>query len=746
MKEYPDYTFVQSSALHTAWMEKYYPDIFENMKMRIAEGRYEPNGGVWIEFDANIPCGEALIRNMMCGQRYTREKFGYTADTLWLPDCFRFSPSLPQLIKGCGIDNFATVKLSWNDCNRFPYQTFRWYGLDRSEVLAHFFSIGTTPDVSGVCSHAYGIVDKTCVDTALMAYGFGDGGGGPSRGMLEAHKRVVNVPGLPKVCSTTVGGFMRSIRERYSELPEYSGELYLELHRGTYTSIHDNKRNNRIAETRLHEFEFVNVWSGMTKNAGTEEYYKTLLLNQFHDILPGSSIKVVNDTAGLEMRELIDKLDGEIDGYINSVSEADDRLTLINTISFAYSEEDLILLPEGDVRIKGAACQNYTDIMDREMTAVCGVSLSALSSLTFERGEAEEEAPSAFEYDGERLITPKYTVVFDENGYIRSLKTYSGRELCAENGLPLGAFMLGEDIPMQHENWDIEYLQSRKLKPVTRLLSREVVSDGAVRFAIRSSYALGEASTITTDLIFYAVSDRIDYHTIVDWHEKRRLLKVRFDLDIKANTMKNETQFGYVERPMTRNNMLEVAKYEVCAHRYTDISETRFGVTLLNDCKYGVSGYGNSLTLTLLKGGIRPDERGDEGVHEMRYALMPHNGSFSAENTVKQAYLFGTAPKLSHGTAPEAVACEISETNIICDTLKYAEDIPNAAVLRLYECEGSHTRCKIRISEKCGEISTSNMLEEMTETFEKNDGEVELLFRPFEVKTLIVNDYSMIIK
>lgn len=745
MDEYPCYNFIQSSALHTSWMEEYYPNIFDKMKMRIKDGRYEPNGGVWVEFDANIPCGEALIRNMMYGQRYTLKKFGYMSDTLWLPDCFGFSPALPQLMLGCGIHNFATVKLSWNDCNTFPYQTFRWDGFDGSEVLAHFFAIGTTPDVAGVSKHIDAVKDKTNVDTALMAYGFGDGGGGPSRGMLESMKRVQNIRGLAKVYPTTVSSFMDEIREHYDELPKYSGELYLELHRGTYTSIHDNKRNNRIAESELHDFEFVNVWSGKPKNTKTEEYYKILLLNQFHDILPGSSIKCVNDTANIEMRGLIEKLECEINDYVGEKSESSRNITLLNTAPFPYSKDDIILLPSHNVKTAGALSQEYIDIAGREMTAVGNINIPALSSVCLEYKNGDE-CQSVFGFDGNTLITPLYSVNFDENGYISSLKTNSGRELCAENGMPLGTFMLGEDIPMQHENWDIEYLQSRKMKPVTKLLSREVVSDGALRFALRSKYALGNNSTVTTDVIFYSSSERIDYHTVVDWHEKRKLLKVKFDLNIKSNTMKNETQFGYIERPMTRNNLLEAAKYEVCNHRYTDISETRFGISLLNDCKYGISGCGNTLALTLLKGGLRPDERGDEGVHEMRYALLPHKGGFSADNTVKQAYLFNSYPKVFNKTLADLTACEISESNIICDTLKYAEDVQKAVVLRLYECEGSHTDCKIKISDKCGSIYITDMLENIKDELHVSDGCVNLSFKPFEVKTLLIKDYSMLMK
>ena len=512
MERYPDYDFVQSSALHTYWMEKYYPQIFEGIKKRVAEGRYEPNGGVWVECDCNVTGGEAMARQFIYGQRYTRSRFGYTADSFWLPDTFGYNAAIPQIMRESDVKYFLTTKISWNDMNRMSADTFRWRGLDGSEVLTHFNTMQAIPDPQTVVKAVDQIIDKTTADSRLVAYGFGDGGGGPTYGMLEYMKRTVDLPGLPKQRPETVSAFMNRLDEERERYPIFNGELYLEFHRGTLTSIHDVKRNNRKAEIALHNLEFLAAANENNTNADVELLYKELLRNQFHDILPGSSIAEVNDTARAEVSALIKDIDARIADYLGEAS-ADD-VTLVNASPFNWTESD-VFEAEGDLAISGAASQRYVDVMGRARTAISGLRVHAYAAAHALAG-AETSAASPFKYDGKRLVTPLYEAEFDDCGYMVSLiERATGRQYAAS--LPLGTLLFGENVPDQYENWEISPSEEMKMQPVRALLSREVVSDGAVEWRVRSVYALSKRSTATVDTVFHAADPAVTGTTSARW-------------------------------------------------------------------------------------------------------------------------------------------------------------------------------------------------------------------------------------
>ena len=734
MDLYPEYTFIQSSVLHLDWMREYYPDIYESIKTKVAEGRYEPNGGVWVECDCNITGGESMIRQFLYGQRYTMEHLNYKSDSFWLPDTFGYSAAIPQIMQGCGVKYFYTTKMDWGDLNKFPAHSFRWRGLDGTEVLSHLNRTHFIPDVNFLTNMTKELVDKRSSDMRLAAYGYGDGGGGPTYGMLEFLKRTRGLDGVPVIQPTTISEFMQEMEKSKEALPVYDGELYLELHRGTLTQMHEVKKNNRDAEIAMHNLELFNVLSGKPMNENRDELYKLILKNQFHDIIPGTCIQRVYDLAIPEMQRTIASIRQETGTYLDAMTKSDDHvLSLYNPLSFDRS--DVITL-EGAHSFEGVDTQIYTDWNGAEKTAMA-VHIPAMEAVTLKKA-ATAVAKSAFTMEGNMLTTPYYRAEFDENGYIASLfDLQADREIHREGGAPLGAFWIGEDMPMSWDNWDIDDDIFSKLNVVTGPVSREIISDGAVEYRIRSHYALGKRSSITVDTVFYAASRRIDFEVKMDWQERHALLKAGFDVNIRSAFVKNEIQFGHLDRPTTRNSSLEAAKFEVCNHKWSDLSETRYGVAILNNGKYGISVEGSDMRLTLHKGGQKPDPFTDNGVHTTTYSLLPHMGAFDAETVIRPAYELNYQPLAVAGKLDAPKLFALSHPGIICETVKNAEDVGNAYVLRLYEAERNTANCILTLND-AKHVWVTNMLEEKQQELSVVDGKVKLTFRPFEIKTILV--------
>ena len=736
MEQYPEYKFIQSSALHSEWMKDYYPTIFAEMQKRVAEGRYEPNGGVYVECDCNVTSGELMARQFLKGQQFTRENFNYTADSFWLPDTFGYNANIPQIMRGSEVKYFYTTKISWNELNRFPFESFVWKGIDGSEVLTHFNRTHCWPDVRDCSGSIADLSKKDAGDLRLVAFGFGDGGGGPTPGMIEAGRRASKMEGMPEAEYMTISDFMKELEEQKADLPVYEDELYLELHRGTLTQMHEIKRKNRKAEYALRDMEYFNVLSGEKRNENSDRWLKTLLKNQFHDILPGTSIKPVYDVFHKEMDALLRDYAAATADYAASLTDSGDCVTLFNTLSFARS--DVVTLDHEGFAADYPS-QRYTDVCGREKLAVGGVKLEGFGTQVLAFSKQAKETASPFRYDGTTLETPYATLVFDEDGYIASLIDKStGRELRKAGGEPLGVLLFGEDVPCSYDNWDIERDVVMNLQPVHGFRGRTLESDGAVEIRLRSVFEIENGTTVTQDLICYADSPRIDFHTLVDWHSAHRLLKVGFDLDISAMRARSEIQFGSIERPTTANNSLEYAKFEVCNRNYTDISEPRFGAAVLNDCKYGITVADCNLRLSLHKGGTHPDYTGDSGLHEMTYALLPHSSNFSAEAVVHPAYMLNVPVVAVSGSADLAPFARIDAPNVIAEAVKPAEDDSNAFVLRLYECEGSKAKTDISFSVPTASAVLTNLLEDEKESVELCDGKLSLSFRPFEIKTVKV--------
>lgn len=749
MEQYPEYTFLQSSSYHSEMIRRNYPALFVQMQKRVREGRYEPNGGVWVECDCNITSGESMIRQFLWGQRFTRKYFGYTSDCFWLPDTFGYSAAIPQIMKGCGVDYFLTTKIQWNDTNEFPYDTFYWQGIDGTRVFTHFNKTHIWPDAEDIYHYTIEseegdvVRQKQVSDMRLISYGFGDGGGGPQFEMIEAARRCRDTDGCPRAEHVRVGEFMQKLEQSVHAPATYSGELYLELHRGTLTNQHRIKRNNRKAEIRLHDLETITVQKAVQEGAAASEaeiapLVETLLVNQFHDILPGTCIPRAHEESLAATDALLRKAQEQVDALTDSQTDSE-QFTLVNTLSF--DRRDVLFLEDRPgYKVDGAfRQQSYTDLRGRKKRLLAGVYIPALSSvsLRYIPESREPAADSPFVETGDTLTTPFAKVVFDDRGYIRSFTdTRNGRELCGE-GYAFNTFLLAEDVPVSYDNWDVDADIQLKFHDCAQLLSRKTVSTGPVAHVIRSTYRLTPKSTLTQDMIFFADSAEVRFDTQIDWNDDHRFLKAAFDTSVFADFARFEVQFGNVKRPTTRNTTIEQAKFEVVNHKYTDLSESRYGVAMLNDCKYGISVEGGQMRLSLHKGGCRPDYCGDHGVHNCTYSFLPHASGFDTQNVVKPAYLLNYPPVLAGSQFVSLPLVLPQADNILVETLKPCEDAGRAFIVRLYDAEGTYTNTPVRFFSGAKRAAVCNMLEEPQEMIEDLKS-ASLCFHPFEIKTLRV--------
>jgi alpha-mannosidase len=746
MQQYPEYKFIQSSAFHSEVIRKNYPELFKNIQEKVAEGRYEPNGGVWIECDCNIPNGESMVRQFLWGQRFTRKYFNYTADCFWLPDTFGYSAAIPQIMKGCGVDYFLTTKMSWNDTTNFPYDTFYWQGLDGTKVLTHLNKTHLWPDVEATVDHVEkgkdSVREKTVSNMRLLSYGFGDGGGGPQFEMIEMSRRIKDLEGVPKTEHITVSEFMKRLEASVVEPSVYSNELYLELHRGTLTNQHPIKRNNRLAEISLRDLEYITVRNAVEdKIVASDEVIhpllETLLINQFHDILPGTCVPRAHQEAIAEVSEVIGRAKELIMASIPA-DQDEYAVSVINTLSFERNDVVYIDYKDGYIVEGDYAQQPVTDLHGNKKLAVMGVKIPAFASVTLKLVKGSLDVVSVFQLHKDELKTPYAKIVFDEKGFIDSfVDTTQGRELRGK-GFAFNTFLMAEDVPNAWDNWDVDADIEFKFRDTSKLLERTIVSDGPVELRIRSKYQLSEKSSILQDMIFYANSPEVRFETIMDWQEEHRFLKTAFDTTIFSDVVRNEVQFGFIKRNTTRNTAEEKAKFEVSNQKYSDLSESRYGVSILNDCKYGISVKDSQMRLSLHKGGTRPDFHGDKGIHECTYSFYPHNGGFGAETVIQPAYCLNYKPIVVTGNYQKNSFAALNCDNIIIEAIKPCEDQEKAFIIRLYDAEGTYTNAVLSLQEDAAEVAVTDMLEEALEVLQEKNN-INLVFRPFEIKTIKIS-------
>jgi alpha-mannosidase len=710
LREYPDYRFVCSQAQQYAWIEDTRPELWEEIGELVEAGGWVPAGGTWIEPDCNIPSGESLVRQFLHGQRYFDQRFGRRCDEFWNPDVFGYNGQLPQIMRECGIGRFLTQKLSWNRFNRPEHHTFVWQGIDGSEVLAHFppADTYTSPGtVAELRKTAREYRDHEHSRTAMLVYGYGDGGGGPTREMVETMVRARDLQGLPRTRMTTPAEFFEALEAEPGERPTIVGELYFEYHRGTYTTQARTKRGNRRAEIALHDAEFLaTVAGGDYPRAELDRLWKLLLLQQFHDILPGSSIGLVYEDAERDL--------AEVEAGASAIAEA--ALAMlgdgpVNTTGFARRE--VVRSPDGEVYVVEAPPYG--------VGARAGDFVAQSHKVTRRELVLENE---------------HLRVELGKDGSLLSVvERSSGRETLAA---PANRFELYDDRPVAFDAWDIDpfHLETRRDCPAAT--SHEAVSESDLRVEIAFERTVGEASTMRQVVRLDALSRRLEFHTEVDWHEEHSLLKVCFPLAVRAPNATYEMQFGYTERPTHYSTSHDRARYEVPGHRFADLAEHGFGAAVLTDCKYGYSCYGNELRISLLRASKSPDPEADMGRHEFAYALLPHAGGWREASVVAEAARFNQPLRWSvSGSELQARSyASVDDPNLVLDTIKRAED-SDAVVLRLYEAHGARGVARVRFGLPFETARRANALENEGDELAVEGEEILVPYRPHELVTVV---------
>lgn len=766
MKQYPEYRFMHSSPQLYRFLKEDYPEIYEQVKDRIAEGNWEITGGMWVEPDTNVPSGESLVRQFLYGKRFIREEFGKDTTLVWLPDVFGYSAAFPQIMKKCGMKYFMTTKISWNQYNHFPYDTFMWKGIDGSEIFTHFI---TTPEdgswyytynghmdpeeVTGVWKN---YKDKDKNDELLIAFGWGDGGGGPTREMLEQSRVMKNIPGIPRVEMCSAEGYFARLYDRtdHDSLGKWEGELYFELHRGTYTSQAANKRYNRKTEILLHDIEFLSVMDGLENGSvyprtQLDRMWERTLLNQFHDILPGSSIRqVYEDTTG--DYEAIGQKGGQLlesakQRLAEKIRVEEDSVILYNTAGFA--REEYVCIPYGGPVQKNSGFLDETgpisgtDTGDGILIYVTGIPAFGYKTLQITPQTAQPLAAD-IRVSGNRVTSPFYELSFNENGEIASLydREYERRVDC---GRPMNVFAAYEDKPQRFDAWDVDIYYKEKPYAPFALTGREVIREGETA-VIRQSWRFNK-STLSQDMILYAKSRRIDFVTTLDWKEEQVFLKVYFPVDVHANEAEYEIQFGSIRRPTHTNTEWDFARFEVPGHRWADLSENNYGVAILNDCKYGYDIHENVLGLSLLKSAVRPDETADRRVHHFTYSLYPHKGSAGQADVTKAAaglnmpLLLACAHKTAGGSAFSKNSFVHTDCDhIMIDTVKQSED-QKACIVRLYEYKNQRDDlAEITFGRTVKKVMETNLCEEEEKETAVTENGIRFSIGCFEIKTFKV--------
>jgi len=763
--DYPFYHFTCSQAQQLAWLKTDYPAIFAETQRKSKEGKFVVTGGTWVEMDCNIPNGESFVRQFLYGQQFFLEEFGKQCDEFWLPDTFGYSSQLPQIVREAEMSWFMSQKLSWNLINKFPHSSFWWEGLDGSRVLTHFppadtYNAQALPEE--VLKSARSNKDRERTNESLMVLGYGDGGGGPQRQMLERIKRMSDINGCPRVEMRSPSEFFRRLEKDGDKLLTWSGELYFELHRGTYTTHAFVKAGNRRCEVDLRNCEMLSVAEVVqgrkAPNDGSVDHadvWKRLLLTQFHDVLPGTSIGRVYKDVAVDFDIIDEHVQKSLSSSIESlVGHVEHRPVAFNSLSWPR--------------------RGYVGTKNRVLVEAEGLSF-AWPSPSAER----YERVSVTQADHEVVLENKFLrCVLSKGGALLSLfcKTL-GRESIAggkEGGIPFGNFLaIYDDMPFFWDAWDVMVYHVEKMKPLGEASHCEVTIETDTLISITFQYAYNK-STITQRVSLSPVSRRLEFDTTVEWHERHKFLKVLFPFDVRSEYASYHTQYGFIRRPTHRNDSWAMAKFEVCGHYFGDLSEHGFGVSLLNDSKYGYSTMGNVMALSLLRAPKKPDDTADMGHHEFRYAVFPHVDSFPCTAVIEEAYDFNH-PLIPCGAIPDSglpgpppgdygdgvispLGFSLSATHVMVDAVKIPESIlrregaggseQRAMIVRLFEWAGGLERVHIKCSKAAiASCSLVNILEHPKESGDEDAVITEdteeffvysLTVRPFKIVSLLV--------
>jgi alpha-mannosidase len=717
MDLYKDYVFTASQAQQHEWVKINYPSLFKKMVKYSQSDKFVPTGGTWVEMDCNVPSGESFVRQFLYGQNFFKENYGSIATEFWLPDTFGYSSQLPQIIKGAGMRCFLTQKLSWNLINKFPHNTFIWVGLDGTEVFSHF------PPTDNYCSDSSvkeiyftqtNFKNKGTSNNSMLLFGLGDGGGGPQLRMLERLKRVQDLDGLPKVKLTTPKNYFDdSLLEINQYTPKWVGELYFELHQGTYTTHAEVKYNNRKNEFLLRNVEILSSIA-LTKykdflypKEQLDRIWKLLLLNQFHDVIPGTSIGPAYVDTKEHHEDIRNTGNNLISDAKKFLTKNDKNSVFFNPL--AWSRREIIAIDD-DIHT-----QKSYDGKSLVIVECDGIGF-------FKKTFLDVVPVSITEVDNEVVFENQHLkATFLNNGNLKSLFHKKTNKEGIEYGKSGNRFILFEDIPFYWDAWDVMIYHKDKGRYIDEVTSElKIRENGPLRVSADIEYKISDVSTIKQTIILDAVSEQVVFETKVDWHENRKFLKVEFPLNVLSQVATYSTHFGVIQRPTHSNTSWDMAKYEVCGHHWGDLSEYGFGVSLLNDCKYGYSCWDNRLLLSLLRSPKKPDDGADMGEHTFKYAIHPHQGDYQIANLPKVGYNFNVPMLIfPNSTVDESLLNKklfsVDNENIILDTIKKEElNGSNGIIIRLWESMGGRGTCRLS-SEiyKITDVQRTNLLEEV---------------------------------
>ncbi len=802
MADYPELVFACSQAAQYEWMKEEYPSVFEGIIEKVAEGRWVPVGGMWVEPDVNLPSGESLVRQLTFGQRFFEEHFGIRSTEVWIPDVFGYTAALPQLMRLAGISRFLTQKLSWNKTNKFPHHSFWWEGIDGSTVFTHFPPVDSYGALFWPMqlSHAVrNFSDKGRATRSLLPFGFGDGGGGPNRQMMRQFRRVRDLEGLPRIEIGTPEHFFDEAIDEYRDAPRWVGELYFETHRGTYTSQAKTKKGNRRCEQLLHEAELWCVAAYGTKAADgypkveLDRIWKAVLLNQFHDILPGSSIAWVHREAEQTYAALVADLEEIIHSALSHMAVAvgghgpavgtaapsgartsgrGSGMPLVANAS-PFHRCEVVLIDAKALAGADASALVRQDLADGRTALRLSAGAMTLGPAVEPDDEASVRLVSALA-DGGGIVMGNelISVSIDRDGLLSSVVALGGREGDREvlaDGARANLLQLHPDFPTEYDAWDLDEYYRRQVIDLVDASEVQVLDEGPLvaSVAVTRSFRSSEVRQVYE---LRAGSPRLDIHTTIGWHERDHVLKASFPLGIHTDELTREIQFGNVTTKIHTNTSWDAARFEVCAHRWVYAGEADFGAALLNDGKYGHDATrtrnckdlpSTTVRLTLLKGARYPDPLADEGEHCFTYSLMPtHKG---LTDVIEQGYALnmplrvlperevaGAERGLSEQTDPAECAvtgCPVSlapsESTAVIETVKPADDDSGDLVVRLYESRGCHARSSFVFDTSPVSVSVVDLLEEPNAAIPDapvaiHGDRVTVDLRPFQVVTLRV--------
>lgn len=742
MEKYPEYKFTLSQPELYRYLKEEAPEKYEQVKALVKSGRFEPEGAMWVECDCNLVSGESFVRQLLHGKRFFKDEFDVDSKVLFLPDVFGYSAALPQILKKSGVDYFVTSKISWNETNKLPVDSFMWQGIDGSEIYSSFITsqIGQKDHKSERYSTYVAKIDAPFVmgtwdryqqkeynTNTLLTFGYGDGGGGPNREMLEKYLRLKRgLPGLPVAKNTFLLDALDAAYQEFSQnskklmkTPKWVGELYLEFHRGTYTSVAKNKKYNRKSEFALAKAESLSVIDSLVTGGkydgdGLYAMWQKVLHNQFHDILPGSSIHEVYEGTDKDYARIFDFCADINKNKLHSIAKnvaTDGGIFVYNPLGFEHRPI---------IKLDGKTVEVDSPVPAFGWCVVNNVKQTA-----------------DVEISGFSAQNKYYSITLDQSGAITSVFDKTAQRETVKAGERANRFVAFEDKPYQYDAWELSDYYTQKPYPLDDAANIEPVTDGSrAGFKVTKRYM---DSMITQCIWLYSDSRRIDFETTVDWHQKHQVLKVFFPVDVYTDKASYEIQFGHVTRPTHKNTSWDKARFEVCAHKWVDISENGYGVALLNDCKYGFSADGTTVSLTALKCASYPDPTADEGMHSFTYSLLAHSGSLYDAGVIKESYKLNQtaeafAVKKQNGSLDDSfslVSCD--KENVIIETLKQSVD-GSGVIVRMYESFGS--RGDVTVTAPFKKCTLCDLMENEIKSVDIIDGKVTLPIKNFEIITL----------